>query len=396
MPGQIISRGERTWLVRVYLGRDPQTGKRRYEAQTVHGTKKDAQKRLTEVLGKLDKGAYAPGTARVLMNELLDDLFADYRINGLDKQGYEKQRCETHVRPFFGKILAAKLGTSDIRRYIEKRRIAETKANGRTYEPASNASINRELSLVRRALNLAAAHEPPKVARVPRFAMLAEDNVRKGFFEHEDFVRLRQALPEEMRPVVTFAYYTGCRRGEILVLVWSQVHLDERIVRLEPGETKNDQARTIPLAPELYEMLKLLKETRDQYYPESPWVFSRGGRVIKEFEHVWAPACKAAGLVDADGKPARLFHDLRRTGVRNLIRSGVSEKVAMMISGHKTRAVLDRYNIVDERDLKDAARKLGEYIARKDASPAAAHTNGTQEAPEAAPTRATDPAKSVN
>jgi integrase len=175
---------------------------------------------------------------------------------------------------------------------------------------------------------------------------------------------VRRALPEEIRPVITFAYYTGCRKGEILTLQWPEVDLSERVVRLEPGETKNDEARTIPLAPELYEVLAIQKETRDQYFQKSPWVFSRAGERIREFRGAWEAACKAAGLVKADGGPAKLFHDLRRTGVRNLIRAGVPERVAIMISGHKTRAVFDRYNIVSESDL-EAARRLGVYLAEK-------------------------------
>ena len=71
---------------------------------------------------------------------------------------------------------------------------------------------------------------------------------------------------------------------------------------------------------------------------------------------------KTVGLVDQAGKPTRIFHDLRRTGVRNLIRAGVSERVAMRISGHRSRSVFDRYNVTSDRDLHDAARKLANYI----------------------------------
>ena len=124
-------------------------------------------------------------------------------------------------------------------------------------------------------------------------------------------------------------------------------------MRLVPGTTKNKQARTIPLVADLYEVLKIQKETRDRHWPESPWVFSRRGAEILEFKNSWAAACKVAGLVDEDGEPTALFHDLRRTGVRNLIRAGVPERVAMTISGHKTRSVFDRYNIESESDLKD-------------------------------------------
>jgi hypothetical protein len=111
-------------------------------------------------------------------------------------------------------------------------------------------------------------------------------------------------------------------------------------------------------------------------------VFSRLGKPIKDFRHSWESACKKAGLVstiDDKEKPTRLFHDLRRTGIRNLVRAGVPERVAMTISGHKTRAVFDRYNIVSESDLKAAAQRLGEYMAHKRAIPEARHTTGTQE-----------------
>ena len=136
------------------------------------------------------------------------------------------------------------------------------------------------------------------------------------------------------------------------------------------GETKNAQARIIPLhVEEMYQTLALLREARDRDYPECPWVFQRRGQRILHFRKSWDTACEAAGLWDAQRKrPTRIFHDLRRTGVRNLIRAGVPEKVAMLISGHKTRAVFERYNIVDERDIIDAMARLDTYSKERTAA----------------------------
>ena len=94
-----------------------------------------------------------------------------------------------------------------------------------------------------------------------------------------------------------------------------------------------------------------------------PWVFFRGaGRVIKDFGDTWTQATAAAGFPDL------LVHDLRRSAARNLIRSGVPEKVAMQFTGHVTRTIFDRYNITDTRDLEDAAQKLAAFA---DAHPTA-------------------------
>ena len=147
------------------------------------------------------------------------------------------------------------------------------------------------------------------------------------------------------------------RRGELLSLTWEQVDLREQRIVLDPGTTKNDRGRVIYMPEELWRTLREQKDGRDLEYPDCPWVFHREGEPIRYFRRAWISACKQVGLEGA------LFHDLRRTGVRNLIRAGVPERVAMEISGHRTRSIFDRYNIVSEDDLREAARKQEKHLA---------------------------------
>ena len=159
--------------------------------------------------------------------------------------------------------------TTCIRGYIKVRMQWECKDCGEKFEPqdkcpscdrvdlkpgASNATINRELAALKRMLNLGTQQTPPKVDRVPYIPMLKENNVRKGFFEHEGFIALRDLLPSYLKSFVTFAYKVGWRDEEISGLTWSQVDRNQGIVRLEVGETKNDQGRTVYLDEELKEI----------------------------------------------------------------------------------------------------------------------------------------------
>jgi len=105
-------------------------------------------------------------------------------------------------------------------------------------------------------------------------------------------------------------------------------------------------------------MLKA-KDVRDRDYPSCPWVVNIQGKPVRNFDHGWKALVKRLGL------EGLLFHDLRRTGVRNLVRAGVPETVAMKISGHKTRSVFDRYNVTSEEDLRAAATKLEGYIQKQ-------------------------------
>ena len=102
--------------------------------------------------------------------------------------------------------------------------------------------------------------------------------------------------------------------------------------------------------------MNLAKDRRDQEWPNCPWVFSRRGRQLGDFRKVWAAACSR------DGVPGLLFHDLRRSAVRNMERAGIPRNVAMSISGHRTEAVYRRYDIVNSRDLRTAADRMERFF----------------------------------
>ena len=203
-----------------------------------------------------------------------------------------------------------------------------------------------------------AAHVPPgltgrEAARYPLLSHAEGSPAAKRLPRIQRFSKVREQLPEYLRSITTMGYLTGMRLGEILGLRWKNVSFLDAEIRLDAGSTKNGDPRTIPLAGELLELLKI--ERQKNITAES--LFAHDGQPIKIFRKGWKSACKRAGLTGL------LFHDLRRTGVRNLVRAGVPERVAMAISGHKTRAVFERYNIVSGRDLKDATRKLETYLA---------------------------------
>lgn len=140
----------------------------------------------------------------------------------------------------------------------------------RRADEAADATINRELELIKRSFVLALRCDPPKVARVVHVPMLVEDNVRTGFLDDAAYVALRHELPEYLRPIFVMAYHVGNRLGELRWLLWSQVDFEQNQIRLNPGTTKNKKGRTLPIYGEMREWLLMQKSIRDAKFPGLP------------------------------------------------------------------------------------------------------------------------------
>jgi len=184
-----------------------------------------------------------------------------------------------------------------------------------------------------------------------------EDNVRKGFFEREQFDAVLSHLPEHLTPVVKVACITGWRvTSELLSRQWQHVDFNGGWLRLEPGETKNRKGRNFPFTQRLRTVLAEQRKRTAAVEVATgcavPWVFHRDGHRIKSFYVLWRKACRETGI------PGRLLHDFRRTAVRNFERAGVPRSDAMAMVGHLTESIYRRYAISDEGSLREAAARL--------------------------------------
>jgi integrase len=226
---------------------------------------------------------------RVRFDELAEDFLTDYRINN-KKSLARAKRSVTHLKKQFEGMRVPDITSSEIRKYISNRMKWKCLSCWERFifkddeqcpecstddlkSGAANATINREMSALKRMLNLGVQQTPPKVDRVPFIPTLRENNARKVFFEHGDFIKLRKALPDHLKGIASFGYKKGWRISEVTKLTWRQIDLENGIVRLEVGETKNDEARTVYLDDELKSVFQDLRDNRLKNGPALPYDF---------------------------------------------------------------------------------------------------------------------------
>jgi integrase len=305
---------------------------------------------LQRKLGDVATGKGA-GPERIRISALLRLFIEEYRVRDKGDLYQAELRVNKHLIPALGSLRAVELSSAKIKAYIEQRKLAK----------AANGTINRELAHLRRAFRLGYEHDPQLVYRLPILKALKENNIREGFLDQDAYFLIRDALPDDLKALFVVAYHLGMRSSELLNLRRDWVDLSEGLIYVQGRVTKTGAPKTAPIYDDMGPWLEMALTGGNAAWPTSPWLFTwtASGQQIRDFRGSWRSACTKADV------PGLLFHDLRRTAVRNMIRAGVPEKTAMQISGHKTAAMLWRYNILDTRDIKDAGRKTEMYLQRQ-------------------------------
>jgi integrase len=351
--GRIYSRSDSLFLWMRFTIRG-----REYRESTGATTEKAAVARMEERKAELRAlGSAAPPPGRVTVSSILDDFLARAEENNLRSAPKLKYHAAA-VRSILGNILAADLTTDDVKRYTKARLAA-----GRM-----PATVKRELEALRRAYRIAHRCTPPKVTHIPEIPLPRVENAREGFVKADAFAAILAGVANtDVVDFLEWFWWTGMRPSESRRLTWDMLDRADWTLTIPGRDTKTRHARTVALEGPLREIIARRLQARRL---GCPYIFHKVSKGVpgSPISHhatstAWAAACTAAGFKAgrkvADGLCP---YDLRRSAVRNLVRAGNRDGVVMAISGHRTRAMLDRYNITDATDIRDAMRKAADYV----------------------------------
>lgn len=331
--GRVYKRGEIYWIAYSHRGKE-------YRESSNSTREVDAKQFLKKRLGEIGKATFiGPQEERVYVDDLLKLVETDHQLHR--RRSKSNQTFIKHIREHFGYLRAIDITPLQIDNYIQER-LNQGKKLG---------TIGRELNVLKRAFRLGLMDN--LITRMPHIKHIPDKNIRQGFFEYEELQTIMSYLPEHMKDFTLFAYLSGWRKGEISSLEWSDIDMKARVVRLRPENSKTERGRILALEGELWLIIQRRWKQRNL---GCPFVFHREGIKLISVNKWWNKARQEAGL------PHKLFHDFRRTAIRNMVRAGIPERIVMDVSGHRTRTVFDRYNIVNESDQRVAMQKVQNYI----------------------------------
>jgi integrase len=290
--------------------------------------------------------------------DLLDSLETDYRV----RERKSMAQALSHMKPIrerFGPMRAADVTGRVVDAYSDERQAAGV----------PNATINRGTQLLSQAYRREMKGDQPRVLSMPTIRRLPEKNARQGFFEPAEFAAVCGGLPDVLQDFARFIYLTAWRPGDLKALRWEMVDREAGTIRLP--DSKNGKGKALAIVGDLATIMKRREQarlltTKDGDVRVVEHVFHRDGQPIADYRDAWFKACKAAGFTYADparldpktGKPreyvSKLLYDCKRSAIRNLVRNGVPERIALDVAGIKTRAILDRYNISSDQDKRAA------------------------------------------
>ncbi len=280
-------------------------------------------------------------------------------ISRRDKDSWQSDVARArYLCDVLGDRVASLLTQRDVDEY-RTRRLAEQESprirGRRRRGPPSPASLDREIAQLKRMCSYAVECGRLQTNPVARVKLLNKPNVRRVKIGEEDFSKLHAAADLELKPIILVAYDTGMRKGEILNLRWPQVDLRVGAIQLAAEDTKTNRARKVYLTSRVVEALKEIPRHLDT---DIVFVNPQTGTRWDDARKLFKRACRKVGLDHL------WFHDLRRSFVTNARRRGVPESVVMRMSGHRTRNVFDRYNIVEDEDVRNAVRAIEAGTAR--------------------------------
>ena len=276
-------------------------------------------------------------------------LWEEYKPVSKQHKRSHRNDCNrsVHLVRHLGSKQVTRLSVADVE-YYRSLRLNEKAGKGKRKKPKP-ATLDREVALLKRMCSYAVEAKLISENPIAGASMLNQPNTREAVVSEEQFTQLYAVAEPSLKPILLTAYETGMRKSEILNLKWEQVDLSAATIRLQAQDTKTDKPRLIIMTKRLVEELRgVPHHIRSLYVFVNPTT----GKPWNTIRKAYLRACKEAKLNGV------WFHDLRRSFVTNARRRGVPESVVMRMSGHKTRSVFDRYNIVEEEDLREAVRKI--------------------------------------